>query len=95
MIKLLLLAKKVHRLFVMFTSVIIIVMASTGLILKEPEWFNNFSFIDFGLIRYLHNKMSPYLTIVLLVMMLTGLILYFVPKILTRKRQQPSTSNSN
>lgn len=85
-IKALILARKIHRLFVLLTSVIVLIMATTGIILKYPIVFSNLSFVDIGLIRFLHNSLSPYFAFILLVMVVTGLILYIGPKIISRNR---------
>ena len=74
---LLLWAKKFHRLLVLPISLLTIIMALTGMFLKEP--FNNFDFIDYGLTRYVHNQISTIFTLILILMSLTGIILYFVP----------------
>lgn len=83
MIKLLIWSRKIHRLFVFVTSALIFVMATTGLLLKYTS-FASIIFLNLGLIRFLHNNLSPYLTIALMVMVMTGLIMYIGPKLISR-----------
>jgi hypothetical protein len=77
--KLYILSRKIHRILVMIISVIGILMAITGVILKYPFISKNLSFLDLGLIRYLHNNLSPYFTIVFLLMSITGIFMYLFP----------------
>lgn len=88
MIKVLILAKKIHRLFVLFTVLLIVIMSATGTFLKFPTFFSQFSFLDLGLMRYIHNNLSILLTVVLLVMAITGLLLYFIPIILSARKPE-------
>ena len=82
--KLYLLAKKIHRIFLFSTTLLVLIMALTGSLLKYSFIASKFSFINLLLMRNLHNNLSPFLTISLLVMMTTGLIMYLYP--LMRKK---------
>lgn len=86
MIKTLILSRKIHRIFVLFTSVLVVIMTITGLILENSAKFYNSSFVDLEVARYLHNKLSPFLAFVLFVMTITGLVLYFGPKLISRNK---------
>ena len=77
MTKYYLFAKKVHRILVLIITVISLLMALTGLILKYPAL--NLNLFDLGLIRYLHNQLSPLFGIVLFAMIITGIWMYLYP----------------
>lgn len=83
MIKLYLLSKTVHRLFLYLTTYLIIFMSVTGILLKYAI-FGRLPFLNLGSIRYLHNEMSIYFAISLGAMMITGIVMYVFP--LTRKK---------
>jgi hypothetical protein len=87
MINLMQLARKIHRILVLIISVLGIVMGVTGIFLKYTSWVMIFGF-DLGLMRSLHNNLSPFLSIILMFMIVTGLILYFVPILLKRSLQK-------
>jgi hypothetical protein len=66
-------------------------MATTGSILKFPGFFINFKFIDLALVRYLHNQMSLFFSIGLFLMASSGLVMYFYPAIVARKKKKQSS----
>ena len=74
-----LLAKKIHRLLVLIIAVIGVLMAGTGILLKYTFISKKLIFIDLGLIRSLHNNLSPYFAVVFLGMLITGLVMYLFP----------------
>lgn len=74
-----LLAKKIHRLLILFVTILGLAMVSTGLMMKYPVLFDWF-LLDPGTIRWIHSTLSTYFAIVLLSMMVTGLAMYFVLK---------------
>jgi len=82
MVKLHFLSKKIHRLFVLIITVLIVVMAVTGTMLGHPSWFVSF---DLGMVRFVHNRLSDYFTVVLVLMLVSGLYMYFFP-ILNKRR---------
>jgi hypothetical protein len=55
------------------------IMGGTGTLMKYPSFFSSLPFIDLGLMRAVHNMMSIYFSIVLSLMMLTGLYMYLFP----------------
>jgi len=83
MTKYYLFAKKVHRILVLIITVISLLMALTGSILKYP--ILSFNLFDLNLIRYLHNQLSPFFGIVLTFMIITGIWMYFYPELQKRK----------
>jgi uncharacterized iron-regulated membrane protein len=88
MIKLYRYARIVHRVLVLVISALTVFMAGTGLLLKYPGFaFEHLSFIDVGQMRYLHNQLSLIFTILLLVMAVTGWLMYLLP-VSMRRRQQ-------
>ncbi len=86
MIKFYLFCRKIHRIFVLTIVVLTIIMAGTGSLLKYSSFASKISFIDLGLVRYLHNNLSPWFTLALVIMTLTGLVMYFYPWYIKRKK---------
>jgi hypothetical protein len=79
------LAKQFHR-FVLFITVFLgIIMMGTGIVLKYSFIATRFQLLDLGLMRYLHNTFSLFFSIALSFMILTGLLLYFLPVLIRRK----------
>jgi len=68
---------------VLVVLVLIAVMAITGLMMK-------YTVGDVGLARYIHNNMSVVFTIVLVIMAVTGLVMYVYPWYARRKRSAPA-----
>lgn len=89
MLKLMFISRKIHRVFVLIISVLILIMAGTGTILKYPGITTVIPF-DLGVVRYIHNNLSTVFTIALLVMMATGLALYLIP-IIVRSRNKKNS----
>jgi hypothetical protein len=80
--KLAILSRKVHRFLVLIITVLGTVMAATGLTMHEAGEENNlFPFFDLNLAEKIHNTLSVYFTLVLGLMILTGLFLYLFPYI--------------
>lgn len=88
MIKIYLLAKIIHRLFLYLTSFLIIFMSITGLLLKY-SFFSRLPFLDLVLVRILHNDFSIYFVISLSIMMLTGIYMYLFPHLRARNNRRP------
>ena len=74
-----LLSKKIHRFLVIIIATIGVLMAGTGILLKYTIISKKLTFIDLGLIRSLHNNLSPYFAVVFLGMLITGLVMYLFP----------------
>jgi exosortase/archaeosortase len=79
MIKLYLFSKKIHRILVLLIILMTLVMIITGVALKYQ-----INFFDLGLFRFIHNNLSPLFSIILILMILTGSVLYIFP-LLKRK----------
>ncbi len=82
MIKLYLLAKKIHRFLVLIITAIMAIIIWTGMMMK-------YSWAPFGMnlakARYVHNQLSVIFTIVLALMAITGVAMYLVPFLIKRK----------
>ena len=79
-------SKKIHKLMMWVLLLIGSGMMIGGLVMHrelEGEWYP--PFIDSALVRELHNKMAVPFSLALGVMMLTGLIMWGVPKILASR----------
>ncbi|MEK7597208.1 MAG: hypothetical protein AAB441_01025 [Patescibacteria group bacterium] len=72
-------SRKIHRFLVLIISVIGLLMAGTGTLLKYTFISKKLTFIDLGLIRSFHNNLSPYFVVVFLGMLITGLAMYLFP----------------
>lgn len=79
--KIYLFSKKIHRIFMLVTILSVLVMSSTGGFLKFPM-LAEFVGVDSGLMRYVHNQFSIVLSVLLVIMMTTGLVLYLIPELL-------------
>lgn len=75
-------ARKIHRISVLTVTALILIMGVTGALLKYTFISENISLVDLGMVRYIHNNLSPFLSAVLMVMVVTGLIMYFSPFLL-------------
>lgn len=84
--KLYLLSKKIHRLCLFATIMLIFVMGGTGVIMKYPGFFDAIPFIDPILMRGIHAELSIYFLIALTIMMLTGTYMYLFPILNARKK---------
>jgi hypothetical protein len=80
MTKLYLVAKSIHRYLVIIITVLTILMAGTGIAIKY-----NVGIFDLPLTRYIHNNLSVVFTVALILMMLSGIIMYVFPLIRNRK----------
>lgn len=78
MTKLYLFSKSIHRYLVVVISILTLPMAGTGVVLKFPESANTLR-LDIGLARYIHSNLSALFTIALVLMMLSGIVMYLFP----------------
>jgi hypothetical protein len=70
-------------------------MATTGAIMKYSAVFSKYmSFIDLGMVRYIHNNLSPFFTAALGLMALSGLYMYFYT-LPARKKSASTPPSSN
>lgn len=83
--------KKVHRYLVLGILILGLGMGITGLLLKFPKIAADYlTFIDVGYIRFLHNNLSTYFSVVFFIMMLTGIWMYFYPGWVARRQRRKS-----
>ena len=75
--------KKIHRYLVLVTFFSSLLMMISGAIIKFPSLANVFS-IDLVFMRSLHNLASPLFSFILLLMSVSGTVMYFYP-LLRRK----------
>lgn len=78
MVKLYLYARKIHRFLVLIIVFLAFIMSATGMLMRNPSW-EKFSPFSLDLARYIHNQLSWIFSIILILMIITGLIMYFYP----------------
>jgi uncharacterized iron-regulated membrane protein len=78
--------RKLHRVLVLVICIATLVMMGTGVVLKYPQ-ITNIIPVSLSSVRTLHNTASPLFSIVLFLMMLSGVVMYFYPIIVKRKKQ--------
>jgi len=88
MTKIYLWSKKIHRILVIVIIFITIIMAGTGIFLKYSATFSRVSFIDLGLVRYIHNNLSVLFATILFLMIVTGAMMYVYPWYVQRKNKK-------
>ncbi|MFA6391660.1 MAG: PepSY domain-containing protein [Patescibacteria group bacterium] len=88
-------SKKIHRYLVIIIMSLGLLMTISGSLLKFPKIASEYlTFINMGLIRYLHNQLSTYFGIVLFLMILTGAWMYFYPMWKQKKNKaDPDSQN--
>ncbi len=80
--KIYLYARAIHRFLVIIISFLTLIMAGTGIILHQSSEGENLpKNIDVNLARYIHNQLSVLFTVVLVLMALSGIIMYIYPLI--------------
>ena len=89
MTKIVVFARRTHRLMALTMLVASLVMTSTGMAMKYPQ---QFAFINQGQARFVHNYISPVFVIILIVMAITGGFLYIYPWLLRIKPRQPQNT---
>ena|SRR3989338_2213010 len=89
-------SRKIHRIAALIIAVFILLMAGTGVTLKYNAFVAvSLPSINLGLMRYLHNNLSPWFAIALTTMMMSGLIMYFYPLVRRKKIQDTASTISN
>jgi len=86
-------SKQIHRLTMFIVVALTLVMAGTGLVMKYSVITETFPAIHPGLMRTIHNTVSPIFAGALFIMMITGLIMYLFPLIKKTPPQAPPPSN--
>jgi len=86
--------KKVHRYLVLGILVLGLAMAITGLLLKFPVIAADYlTFVDQEYIRFLHNNLSTYFSVVFVLMIFTGIWMYFYPDWVARRQRRQNEHN--
>ena len=86
MMNLFLFSRTVHRLLVLVISFLAMTMAFTGFFMKYTDLAP--SFMDLGAITALHNGLSIWFTITLVLMTISGLFMYFIPYLRTKHQNE-------
>lgn len=90
MIKLFIFAKKLHRITMYSTVLLIFIMGISGTIMKFEDFFEQFDFINLRILKYIHSEMSIYFSIALAIMTISGVYMYIFP--LLKKKSLPNSS---
>lgn len=78
-------AKKIHNLMMWFAIILGVPIAITGVLIEEPEkWETLFNPTQMYMIRDIHGEWSGKFAIVLAVMMVTGFLMWLLPRMLSR-----------
>lgn len=81
-------SKKIHRLAMWFAILLGVPLATSGLLLHKIVEGESLPFpIDPLQIRWLHGKVSTPFALILALMMVTGFLMWVIPKILSRRAQ--------
>lgn len=72
-------AKTLHRTALFGMVILSLLMGATGSIMRFPVTADRLLNPNFQLVRSLHSQLSPYFSIFLILMMLSGLYMYFFP----------------
>lgn len=86
--KLYLISKQIHRLLVIMITGLGAAMAGTGIMLKYPVTSAGLlPGLSLGLVRFIHSTLSTAFSVVLVLMIATGLVMYVIPWIQKRRSQ--------
>jgi uncharacterized iron-regulated membrane protein len=72
-------AKTLHRTALFGMVILSLLMGATGSIMRFPVTADRLLNPNFQLVRSLHSQLSPYFSIFLILMMVSGLYMYFFP----------------
>jgi len=87
-------ARKLHRFLVLIISVLTIIMIITGGIMKYPDIASAIvPSVNFERIREVHSNISTYFSITLVLMALTGIIMYLYPTVIKWFKPQKPVQN--
>lgn len=79
-------SKKIHVFFMWLSFLLGIPIAVTGVLIEEPEkWGIFFSPMQMYTFREIHGEWSSKFALVLAVMMITGFLLWLIPRMLSSK----------
>lgn len=89
--------RKIHRILVLVVTIFLLIMGFTGLALKYPGVANAMHWIgDTTTLRSVHNSLSLLFALTLLLMVLTGILMYILPPLIRRqfiRRPPPPPAN--
>ena len=77
--------RKTHRVLVLVMMVSTLIMSITGMFMKYPGVAKALS-VDPRFVNSLHSATSPFFSIILLTMMISGAVMYFYPVLNRRKK---------
>jgi len=83
--KLYLYARTIHRSLVLLIAVSTLIMAGSGMILKNPGIGQALN-LNLSLVRYLHNNFSLVFSMLLLMMTVSGVVMYLFPLLRSQKK---------
>ncbi len=84
-------SKKIHRWLLWFVTILGSLMMLSGYLMhKELEGESQVSIEVMLFMRFWHNRLSSYFLIVLSLMILTGLLMWGVPKLIQRQNSKQS-----
>lgn len=89
-----LLSKKIHRITMFIAVVLILLMTFTGTFMKFPFLLKYVGFLNVIQLRQLHSTFSPYFSLTILVMLVTGVFMYLYPYLI-KKEGLTKTQNKN
>ena len=88
-------SRKIHRILVLIILTLGLTMTVTGALLKYTVIAREYlTFVDLGFVRYLHNQLSTYFGIALVLMIITGTWMYFYPSWSAHKAKQRKQDNN-
>ena len=80
-------AKKIHKWTMWLAIVLGVPLALSGVIMEEDDgWRNIFTFDQMIWIRGVHREISTKFVLVLAIMIVTGLLMWVIPKILSKRK---------
>lgn len=82
-------SKKIHVILMWFSFVLGIPVAVTGMLIEEPEkWEMIFTPVQMYSFRKIHGEWSTKFALVLALMMVTGFLLWLIPRMLSSKTKK-------
>lgn len=75
-------ARKIHKWTMWLAILLGVPLALSGVIMEEDGWRNIFTFDQMIWIRGVHREISTKFVLVLAIMIVTGLLMWVIPKII-------------
>lgn len=80
-------ARKIHKWTMWLAILLGVPLALSGMIMEEGDgWRNIFTFDQMIWIRGVHREISTKFVLVLAIMIVTGLLMWAIPKILSKRK---------